>query len=103
MKKNFLLTPTLACAVLLTGCSTTDRIGLNHVEFGNAVKQNIAAQSVNPNAPIDDSAIEANGERAALAQTRYVTDQVEEPEDISSRAAAGTGAAGGGTNAGATP
>jgi hypothetical protein len=47
--------------------------------FGQSVRQNVAVQTVNPDAPSSD-VLEASGARAALAQQRYRTDKVEKPE-----------------------
>lgn len=97
--KNYLrMTGLIVSTALLSGCSTTTQVGLNYPEFGNAVRQNIVAQAVNPSAPEDNSPIEANGERAAGAQIRYETDQVETPATIATQTA---GSAGGGAGGGA--
>ena len=92
------MTGLIASTAFLSACSTTTPIGLNNPDFGNAVRQNIVAQAVNPNAPEDVSPIEANGERAALAQERYLTDTVEAPVAISSTSISGGGAAAAGAN-----
>ena len=70
MRYLLCMTGLIVSAAFLSACSTTTPVGLDydHPEFGNAVRQNIVAQTVNPNAPEDDSPIEANGERAARAQ-----------------------------------
>lgn len=79
------LTLALSSALLLGACA-------NHVgepdffqdqtqeAFGRAVNENIAAQTVNPNAP--QGALEASGARAAAATVRYETDKVEKPKGI---------------------
>jgi hypothetical protein len=87
------MTGLIFSAAFLTACSTTTPVGLNVPEFGNAVRQNIVAQAVNPNAPEDDGPIEANGVRAANAQAAYEADAVESPAAIATQS---TGAAGGG-------
>lgn len=51
-------------------------------KFGAAVRQNVAAQTVNPNAPEGDS-VTASGARTAIAQERYEKDEVEKPKDAS--------------------
>ncbi len=99
MRYYLRMTGLVASAAFLSGCSTIAPVGLDHPDFGNAVRQNIVAQTVNPDAPVDDSPIEASGERAFRAQVRYLTDQVETPVEISSTiAAAGGGGGGGGGN-----
>ncbi len=97
MRYYLRLSGLIATTAFLSACSTIAPVGLDydHPEFGNAVRQNIVAQTVNPNAPEDDSPIEANGERAAGAQERYLTDTVEAPVAISSTATVGGGGGGG--------
>ena len=67
--------------------------------FGDAVRQNIAAQTVNPNAP--EGVLTASGSRAALAQERYEEDKVEKPASASTlrvTTQGGSGNSGGGSN-----
>ena len=83
---NKKLTFALSSALLLGACA-------NHVGepdffqdqtqevFGRAVNENIAAQTVNPNAP-EGGAIEASGARTAAAKQRYEDDKVEKPKGI---------------------
>lgn len=53
--------------------------------LGDAVKRNILAQTVNPNAGEEATGPQTmDGRRAALAQQRYATGKVIPPEDISS-------------------
>lgn len=61
----------------LAGCSRDPQAGMPPPHFGNAVNQNIQAQLVNPDAPESDEAPYYNGERAAMAQRRYVGDRSE--------------------------
>lgn len=62
---------------LLSGCSATEA-GQGPVYFGSAVRQNIAAQIVNPEAAENNSRVLVySGERAALAQKHYVLDSTE--------------------------
>jgi hypothetical protein len=49
--------------------------------FGNAVKNNIAAQVVNPDAP-NDADVKHVGDRLAKGQGRYVADKVEKPKTV---------------------
>ena len=46
--------------------------------FGQSVRQNIAAQIANPEAPASD-AVTADGSRVTAAQQRYKADKVESP------------------------
>jgi len=62
---------------LLVGCSTA---GEAPPHFGNSVRQNIAAQIINPDAPDTNSAPVHEGTRTSVAQGRYISDTVEKPE-----------------------
>lgn len=68
-------------------------------KFGEAVRQNIAAQVVNPDAP--EGVLTASGARTALAQERYEEDKVEKPKSDSPLQATrptGSGDSGGESN-----
>ena len=81
--------------IVLAGC-TTEPVGVQYPDFGNAVRQNVAAETINPMAPNDKSALQAEAERAALAQRRYVTGTTK-PATITSTVAGVGGGGGGGT------
>lgn len=66
-------------SLLLMGCSH-EEAGKPPMNFGNSVKQNIAAQIVNPDAPNTNRSLVHNGSRTVLAQERYVSDKVEAAE-----------------------
>jgi type IV pilus biogenesis protein CpaD/CtpE len=77
----------LSLTFLASGCA--HQAGLpdfytaeTEAKFGAAVRQNIAAQTVNPDAP-DADALAASGARTAIAQDRYVKDEVEKPSATS--------------------
>ncbi|HEY7800155.1 MAG TPA: hypothetical protein VIA80_15420 [Hyphomonadaceae bacterium] len=53
--------------------------------FGNAVRQNIAAQTVNPQGSSADVA--SSAARAAKANQAYLTDRVEKPEAVGASSA----------------
>ena len=92
----------LASVLLLPSCTTVGPVGVDVANFGEAEVRNVAAQTVNPNAPTDSGPIDANGERTELAQRRYVTGTVIVPADISPSAGiqtSGTGGGGGGAGA----
>ena len=90
----------LGCAFLFAaGCadwntSLSSPVGVGLSDFGNAVSQNIAAETVNPTAPVDRGPISIDAQRAALQLGRYVNDAVKEPADIST----GVQISGGGSN-----
>ena len=67
-------------------------------KFGAAVRQNIAAQTVNPGGAT--GALVASGARTAEAQKRYEEDDVEPPSNASTlrSGSAGGGGSGGSNN-----
>jgi len=73
MKRSFLLWGAL---LLLGGCANSES-GQAPASFGNTVRQNIAAQVINPEAGEKSRAPVYSGERMELAQKRYVLDAVE--------------------------
>jgi hypothetical protein len=87
------------------GCASDRPVGLPPDNFGEAVRFNAAAEIVNPTAPMDKAPLTYNGERASLAQQRYLTDTVEAPAEtttssIPSASSGGNGGGGGGAGAG---
>ena len=88
----------LAC--VLQACAIDEPAALETPSFGNAVRANIAVQTVNPMAPTDRGPLLANGERAAVQQERYTTDTVEMPVDVGTLQGVGAGGAGGGGGGG---
>ena len=97
---NALKLACLGCAFLFAaGCadwnaSLSSPVGVGAYDFGNAVSQNIAAETVNPTAPADRGPIAIDAQRAALQLGRYLNDAVKEPADIST----GVQISGGGSN-----
>jgi len=90
------------CALIaLQACSSETPTGLQVPGFGDAVRQNIAAQTVNPTAPQDPSPIMMDAQRAAIQQNRYTTDTVEQPMDVGTLQGASSGGGGGGGGGGA--
>ncbi len=78
MKKRVLKISLLtACLILLAGCGSTQQSQIGPPSFGNAVKQNMAAQIVHPNAGEKTVKSSFNGVRMELAQKRYMVDAVE--------------------------
>lgn len=69
-------------ALALGACASTGEIGLNDVfdgnaTFGQSVRQNIAAQVVNPTPSTEP--VQASGARVAKAVDAYQNDKVEKP------------------------
>ena len=85
-------TMTLASLIALfalEGCAVDQPVGLITPEFGEAVRHNIAAETVNPSAPMDNSALITDGQRAAIGQERYITDTVEKPAAVGTQSTQG--------------
>lgn len=92
MSKTLLLTIGLAATV--AACAPTDRPGPG---FGTAVRNNMAAQIINPEPPPDLPTPEMGGVRANNALTRYDTNKVYKPQTLSTtEITTGLPAAGGG-------
>jgi len=68
---------------------------LTQARFGDSVRQNIAAQTVNPDAP-GDATLTASGARTAKAVEAYEEDEVEKPSKASTVRGVVTGGGGGG-------
>jgi type IV pilus biogenesis protein CpaD/CtpE len=82
-----------AAAMMLTGASETldKQSGSTDPGFGEALKYDMAVQTINPDPVYDDKAAKPgdHGGRAADAVKRYRTDRVKEPRDISTTAVGG--------------
>lgn len=101
MKTSLILA---ASALVLSACTTApgaDEGGLRAAPdagFGNAVRTNIAAQTVNPEAPEEGATVSASGERAAIAADRYAKDKVKAPADPETSSGGGGGDSGSGSS-----
>jgi len=80
---RIMLTCAVASALLLQACATEVD---NDPRFGDAVRNNINAQIVNPNAPSAEP-MTAEGARAAVAQGRYTSGTTKEPKDVNTSGA----------------
>jgi hypothetical protein len=71
---------------MLSGCQTTGSGDLPYMggpdNFGEANKQTMAAQVIDPNPTYDDPVPETHGEHAAQAVERYRTDKVKLPDRV---------------------
>lgn len=79
----------IGAALALSACATNE-VGDPDIfspqsqrDFGKAVEQNIAAQTVDPDGAEGD--VEASGARVGSAQQRYRDDKVEKPRKIGTR------------------
>lgn len=66
----------LVLGMLAVGCTPTD------ATFGNAVRQTMAAQVVNPEPEYESHLPITDGAKGAAAVERYRTDKVKEPDTI---------------------
>lgn len=82
-----------AAAALLAGCATDGQgdpvLGWADT-FGEANKQAIAAQVIDPHPVYDAALAPASGDHAAQAITRYRTDKVKKPERLTTSSVAGS-------------
>lgn len=88
----------VATGLILSGCAETslyERPG--DAKFGDANRQTMMAQVINPD-PVYDTDMVANGQVAAGAVERYRTGNVEQPDSIST-----TDVGSGGEGGGSTP
>lgn len=94
----------LTSALLLSACTACSNEGglrpARDAGFGNAVRTNIAVQTVNPEAPEDGATVSASGERAAIATDRYAKDKVKEPADPETSSSGGGDSGSGSSGAG---
>jgi hypothetical protein len=93
--------PALLLALLVTGCATPD--GKFYMggkdNFGEANRQTMAAQIIDPDPHYDTAVPEGSAAHAAAAVERYRTDKVKQPERVrTSRDLAGSAAGGSGPN-----
>ncbi len=71
----------LVSGIAMAGCQTT--MHEPSEKFGDAIRQNIAVQTVPPTAEQKQNTyIRPDSQRMAGARERYKQDQVEEPEDL---------------------
>ena len=72
-------------ALLLAGCNTAQsKIGSEDKRFGEAVKYDLAIQTINPDPvyPVNGALPGDSGAQAAAATRRYRTDAVKKIEDL---------------------
>ena len=86
----------IGLAFVLTGCATNPETGeFVQYELGEAVKQTMMAQVVDPDPQYDTLVPESSGEKAADAIERYRTDAVKEPESLGISSGGGSGGSSG--------
>ena len=66
----------------LSACDHQPKLGPGEAEFGNAVRQNLAAQVAYPEPRDIDEPIAFSGERAGMAMDLYRSDKVKVPTKL---------------------
>jgi hypothetical protein len=87
-----------ASCLAITGCNTVNKnIGQEDPYFGEAVRYNVAVQTINPDPvyPADAAQPGDNGERGADAVKRYRNDEVNSRHRTESRQTSNLGSTGG--------
>jgi len=87
-------------AALLSGCATTgagDPVLGWADNFGEANKEAMAAQIIDPRPVYDTAVAPSSGEHTAQAVTRYRTDKVKKPERLTT-SSVGSSSSGSGTS-----
>jgi hypothetical protein len=82
---------TITSFIALAGCA----MGPYAPDYGDATHNNVAVQSVQPAPPPAAQPVAASGALAAVAQDRYVKDQVKPPVSMTT---SNVGTGGGGNN-----
>jgi hypothetical protein len=85
----------LSSFLALSGCA----LGPYAPDYGDATRNNIAVESVQPAPPPVAQPVPGNGAVAALAQDRYATDKVKQPVAVST-SSVGSGNSGGSGSSG---
>ena len=75
------LAGTVATMLFLGGCNTPGT-GPGSASFGNAVRQNVAVQAVDPEPAAIEEAPALDANRTAIAIGRYQVDEVKEPRRL---------------------
>lgn len=92
--------------VTLSACAYDRPVGLDSPQFGESVRHNVAASTVNPAAPTDRAPLTFDAQRASVGQGRYVNDTVEPPALVGTQATQTGGVTGQGStgaSSGAAP
>lgn len=86
----------LGALLSITGCATTAMNGYAEADhFGEATRQTMAAQVIDPAPSYEYADPATSGEHAAAAIARYRADAVKKPERLSPGTGAGNGGAAG--------
>lgn len=89
----------IALAPLLAGCEQTAAdLGGVKSTFGEANRQTMLAQVIEPDPQYDTLGSPSSAEHAAQAVTRYRTDKIKQPERIRTTESISNGGSGGGSS-----
>ena len=77
---------------LVAGCTTSSsaELGADAVGWGEANRQTMAAQIIDPTPQYDDAVPQTSGDKTAGAIERYRTDKVKKPERIGTGSGSGS-------------
>lgn len=103
--KRYLLLGALGAALTLSACDTPggpEGLDIKSPGFGDSVRANIAAETVNPDAGTSAKPIQANGARIGGALQRYDQDAVKQPELQSTSNVGGSSGGGSGASTGSS-
>lgn len=76
----------VTAAVLSLGACATNDMSMTSEPFGQAVRHNIAMQTVEPTAEQKQNTyIRPDADRMALARERYKNDKVEKPDEVATQ------------------
>jgi hypothetical protein len=99
LKTVGLMAGAAAFGLALSGCADEKQLEANMADadaFGHAVREDLAAQILNPDVAYHAPPPAANGRRVDLAVTHYVTDTVKAPSVSSTTSGISGGGSGGG-------
>lgn len=94
LSRTMLVGPTLLAVLALTGCEHTGGTAMPS-NFGEATRQTMAAQVIDPDPAYDYSVPETSAAHAAQAAERYRTDKVKQPERVRTTNVGNGGSSGG--------
>lgn len=102
MRSRITLTAVAGLAALAGGCAGDETaLRSTPAQFGEATRQTLAAQIVDPDPVYDTVVPPTSGDHANQAVERYRTDKIKQPKrEVSTSAAGGGGGSGGGSGGG---
>lgn len=86
-----------ACVLLVAGCTNDAVMSASAASWGEANRQTMAAQIIDPDPQYDTAVPASSGDHAAKAVDRYNKDQVKKPDKVRTTT---VGSGGGGGSSG---